>query len=152
MAIRHYATNDSWKSYVEEQFTFQYTVAGNVTADLTTAPIFAPNFSGEIVNVVLAFGQNGADGTDPLNMSAILYKNGTAVCSTNPDIAKAAGTGVKSTAVSGTGLTQAVVKTDGTEDFVTGDYFSLTLDITRTTPETEIANVVVVVYYKKVAS
>lgn len=151
MANQLFLSNDT-NGYTETIYCESYKVAGNITSTLTSAPLFAPNFSGKVVGVVVALGQNGVDGSNALSTTVTVSKNGTAVTSTDPAIAKAAGTGVKSTASSGTGITQAVVKTDGTESFVSGDYFSLTNTVARTaSPSTEMANLVVHLFYKKTA-
>jgi hypothetical protein len=127
--------------------------AGNIVADASAAQLWVAPFAGKITDVNLALGTNGVDGSNPLDLKATVKKNGTAVATTDPDIAKAAGTGSKSTFAAATGITQAVLKTDGTATFAKGDILTVDWDITRTnTPSTEIADATVIVTIKPFAA
>ena len=137
---------------IEDKDVFSHAIAGNITADSNGNFVFIPNFAGKITNVVLAL-QGGADAVNPLTLAAVVKKGGTAVCSTNPAYDKAAGTGSKSTYAAGTGLTLAVLKTDGTEQFAAGDLITVDYDITRTaSPGTELSQVAVFVYVTRFAN
>lgn len=107
-------------------------VAGNFAAQ-TAAPLFsipvADTNGGRIVSVdisAVAFTTS----TDRTAAATLKKISGTtaaaAVCSTDPAFGPtASGTGMKSTQVGGTGITQAVVKTDGTATGIVGDMFTL---------------------------
>jgi hypothetical protein len=104
-------------------------------------------YAGTVVNVWGCNQENGADGSNPLQLEFKVYKNlTTAVCTVNPILAKAAGTGRKTTYGTGTGITQATIAVDGSQRLAAGDSLSVTFDITRTaTPSTEINGSCVVV-------
>ena len=144
--------NSSWKTLSPEVHVLEYIPAttGNVTSNQTALPIGVARKSGTILDVVLTTYVNGADSADPLNITADVKKKraGTtvSVCSTNPKLDKTAGAAHATTAAAGTGITQAVLKTDGSEDVQAGDYLVCDLTLTRTTPDTEIAGPVVTVY------
>jgi hypothetical protein len=145
MADRLFASNDT-KGYTKsETHLFFAPASGNFTADATPSVVVAP-FACTVVDVIGSVGQNGVDVSNPLDLKFTASKNGTALCTTDPDIAKAAGTGVKTTAVAGTGITQAVVKSDGTQTVAKGDLIKVLFDITRTaSPGTEIADAAAIV-------
>jgi len=126
---------------------------GDLTSNSTDNQLGFVGIAGKIVDVILSVGTNGVDAVDPLDLTLDVKKNGTSVCSTNPKLDKAAGSGRKSTAVSGAGITQAVLKTDGTEDLAPGDELTYDLTLTRTTPDTEFADVsVLVIISRKVGA
>lgn len=119
---------------------FRAFVVGEITADVTH-PLFAAEAAGHVVSIVAGALENGGDGTDPLSMKFTVNKNATAIASTDPAFAKtAAADTLVSTANAGTGITQTVLKTDGSATFAKGDVFSVVFDITRTSPETEITS------------
>lgn len=121
-------------------------VTGEVTAD-ATHPLFAAEKAGRVVSVVGGALENGSDATNPLSMSFDVSKGATAVASTNPAFDKTAAADTRvSTANAGTGITQAVLKTDGSASFAKGDVFSVVFNITRTaSPTTEITSPFVMV-------
>jgi hypothetical protein len=119
---------------------FTAMVQGDVTADKTAMPLIGciPQ-AGTITNVWGAIAALGADGAAALDMKYTVKKNGTAVCSTDPDIAKAAATTARlTTYATATGIVAAVIKTDGTQKLVAGDSITVDFDITRAgTPSPE---------------
>ena len=155
MAYRKYLSNDThaggYGGAFEHIHYFRAAVQGEVTSDQAGVWVFTAPASGSIVSVVGSEMENGGDATGPdaLTMVFTVYKNATAVCTTDPAITKAAAADAKvSTAAAGTGITQAVLKTDGSCDFVAGDQINVTFDITRVTPETEITTPAVMVGVK----
>lgn len=131
-------------------YAFEVFQTGNITASVTNESMFVADAKmfpkgGYVVNVVLMC-QGGADASNPLNLVGIVKKNGTDVCSTDPKVDKTAGTGNQSTTAAATGITQAVVKTDGTQQFAAGDFFTGDFTITRTTPGTEMAQPKLIVF------
>ncbi len=149
--FRNFLSNDS-SGITELEHNLQAT-AITLNADVTDAPVgFAP-YAGKITKVWFAVGQIGQDAANAASLAATVKKNGTAICTTDPAIAKAAGTGAGSTVSSGTGITQAVVKSDGTEVVAAGDRFTVTWDVTRTasTITPEFSNGIVMVAIKPYA-
>lgn len=142
MAFRKVPSNDTHAGgaggFHEPIHYFTSSIEGEVTADKTHTMFIAPA-AGSIISVVGSVLENGSDANEDLQMKFTVKKNGTAVCSTDPVITKAAASDAQvDTAAAGTGITQAVLKTDGTEDFVAGDCISVVFDITRNTVDTEI--------------
>jgi hypothetical protein len=138
MADRIFASNDGpHKGYAYETHTFSVYVNGNSTADVATIPVLAvpPQLAGRIVGAYLLHGENGADGTDPLNAELDVLINGTSIFTTKPKLDKTAGTGKRHTMAAATGVTVGVIDTTK-DDVVAGDLITATWDITRTTPET----------------
>lgn len=134
--------------YGHKQYV-SHSIQGEVTADSTGNVVFIAPKAGKILDVIGGVMENGSDSVDPLTMTFTVKKNGTAVCSTDPAIAKNAASDARvTTQASGTGITQAVVKSDGTEDFAAGDTISVDYDITRTTPDTEVTGPSVTLVFK----
>lgn len=87
----------------------------------------------------------GADASNDLSISWDFKKrikdstSDVSLCSTNPSIDKSAGAvnTAQSTAVADTGITQAVIQTDGSEDLSRGDTLVLDITLVRTSPSTE---------------
>ena len=147
--FRKYLSNDS-AGHTEHIMYFSLGVDGEKTADDNANIVFVAPAAGKIVSVVGAVVENGSDGTNPLTMGFVVKKNTTAVCSTDPVISKtAASDATVDTAVAGTGITQAVLKTDTTPVCAAGDIITVDFDITRTaSPTTEITGPAVVIGYK----
>lgn len=143
MAYRKVISNDTHAGgmggFYEPIIYFNSQIAGEVTADATHTVFIAPA-AGTIVSVVGGVLENGSDGSNALTMAFDVKKNGTSVASTVPAIAKTAASDARATTQSsGTGITQAVLKTDGTATFAAGDTITVVFDITRTaSPSTEI--------------
>lgn len=154
MAYRKYLSNDThaggYGGAFEHIHYFRAAVQGEVTSDQAGVWVFTAPAAGSIVSVIGAVVENGSDASNPLTMTFTVLKNATAVCTTDPSILKTAASDTKvSTAAAGTGITQAVLKTDGSCDFVAGDQIMVTFDITRTaSPTTEITTPSVMVGVK----
>lgn len=131
MAKRLTLTNDtSGVKNVEQVYT--YGQDGNHTA-VTGAPVFAAKEAGTITGVYLTTAAMTTS-TDRTLSADVKKLTGTtaaaSVCSTNPAFAATAtGAGVKTTVNSGTGITQAVIKTDGTQRCAAGDIVTVDLAI-----------------------
>jgi len=135
----------------------QEVFSGEIKASTGVRPLGAAYQEGVIKEVFLSVGASGKDDTNPLSLTATVYKNGSAVCTTDPIIAHVSGEAstnkntkevVDATgAAHDTGITQAVVTTVvATKVCAIGDLFSYKLTLTRTaTPTTEMSNVAVVV-------
>lgn len=145
--------NSSWKTLDAEVAVVEYKQAAvaDITSTATNLPMGIARKSGTILNVVLTNHTNGTDASNALNITADVQKKRAAtavsVCSTNPKLDKTAGASHATTAASGTGITQAVMKTDGSEDVQAGDYLFCDLDLVRTaSPADEIAGPIVTAY------
>lgn len=136
---RNVASNDKDGIY-EPEFHFFANVPGEVTADQNARFIFEAPAAGVVSSFIGGELENGSDATNPLTMTFECKKNGTTILTTKPSITKAAAADARvSTEASGTGITQAVLKTDGSAAFSAGDIFEVDFDITRTaSPTTEI--------------
>ena len=143
-------SNDA-QGHRDVQLFFVHSDSAQITAD-TTATVFVAPVAGRIVNVVGSVVTNGVDGTNPFSLAFDVRKNGTSVASTVPAIDKAAGTGARNTFAAATGITQAAIKTDGTQIVAAGDAITVVYDITRTTPATECAGAAVLVVFEPYAS
>ena len=146
MADKLSLTNDT-VGYAYEEQVFTRVIEGAYTADDVTANIVTVvpfGKSGRIVGAYLVHGENGADGTDAMSNALDVKINTTSIFSTLPALAKAAGTGKRTTFAAATGVTVGVINT-AADDVVAGDIVFAEFDITRTTPETEYANVCAVV-------
>lgn len=132
-------SNDKDGIYEPEFFAFA-AVQGEVTADSNARFIFEAQDAGVVSSFVGGELENGSDASNPLTMTFECKKNGTTILTTKPSITKAAAADTRvSTENSGTGITQAVIKTDGSAAFAKGDIFEVDFDITRTaSPTTEI--------------
>ena len=143
---RVFLSNDA-QGITNDKTYLTYHKSGTITADATGIILMgsAPQ-AGKVTNVWGSVGTNGVDGSDTLTLGYSVKKNGTAVCSTIPLINKTAGTGRKTTTTATTGITEAVIKTDGTQIFAAGDTLSVDFDITRAgTPTTEFTDAAVTV-------
>ncbi len=83
----------------------------------------------ELTDVVLTTGVNTTH-TTGVSFTATVEKNtdgGTSALTTNPALLDTAGTGRKTTATAGTGITPAVIKTDGSKDFASYDAAFVTI-------------------------
>jgi len=131
----------------------QVALAGEITADATGHLLGVVPADGAIEDVILSVQENGSDSVDALDITATVSVNGTAVCTVDPAIDKtAAADAFATTAAAGSGITQATVKSDGTEDVSKGDILSVDLALTRTTPDTEITGPVVLVKIRPTAA
>jgi hypothetical protein len=140
MAERIIPSNESPQGYAFDERVICGGAAAP-TADATFVAFVAPaGFYGTIKSFIGSIGTNVEDGTDAAQMAWACAINGVSIFTTAPVITKAAGTGAKTSIATATGVTIAVL--DSTKvAIVPGDIVTVTQDITRTTPETEYANV-----------
>ncbi len=114
----------------------------DITASVTDHLLAAAFDALAVQDVILSLEETGADASNPLEVEADVKIGGTSVLTTKPKITKAAADGAN-TAAGGAGVTQAVVKTNGDEEAVVGDRVTVSLNLTRTAPATEMAGVLV---------
>lgn len=124
-------------------------VSGEITANVTGAPLGAANVGGRVSNVWLSVGKSGKDDVDTLSLTVDVKINGTSCLSTAPVIAHVSGEASinKTTKVSGAGITQSVM--DSSNNGVSpGDMLTYDLTLNRTTPTSEMQNMAVVVEFE----
>jgi len=130
-------------------------VSGEITVTKRGLPVGIARKSGMITNVGLSLLTCGSDGTDALNMSANVKINGTTCLTTQPNIV-AGGAGGTNTGTAenrttldpnDSGITAAVIDTTANSVYV-GDVITCDLTLVRTTPETEMADAIVVVDFE----
>lgn len=123
-------TNDTAGNRERIRF-YTFSQSGNHVAATAVPMIILPE-AGEIVSVNLSAVTftTSTDRTLAATVKKVITAGtATAVCSTDPSFAAtASGTGMKSTVNGGTGITVAVVKSDGTQVFAIGD--AITVDVT----------------------
>lgn len=122
--------------------TFSYTNSGNLTGSVSGALIGTSAISGEVSDLVLSVGDQGRDDTDALSLEADLKLNGSSIMSTNPTVEGASGEAGTATVGSDPAFSSHSVNR--------GDRFTLDLNLTRTTPDTEMSDINVAVVIKKV--
>lgn len=121
-----------------QKLSLFHRVLGNVTASLAEFPLWRAPFAGSIIAAGFKEGTNGADDTDALTRVMALKIGAVSAFTTAPQLIKTA-TGGADTFTAGTGVQVGVL--DPTKvDFVEGDYLNVAWTLTRTTPDTEIAN------------
>jgi len=120
------------------------TVAGDITASDTGNVIGAMPVAGMVLDVGIYAAETGADAAaDALAIAGDVNIGGTTCMTTLPAISKAATDGAD-TFGAATGVTVGVV--DPTANtFDRGDLLTYDLDLTRTTPDDEIADVTITV-------
>jgi len=114
--------------------TFTYTSSGDFTSGVSGSLMGAvAHANGKITDVVLSAGDQGRDDVDDLELSGDVKVNGSSVVDTNPTI----------TGVSGeTSTAQVANKPTFSDPSVSrGDRISLDLNLTRTTPDTEMQDI-----------
>jgi len=115
-------------------------VSGELTTNVTNAPMGAAKINGRVQNVWLSVEQSGKDDASDLSFTVDVRINGTSCLTTAPIIAHVSGevSQQKTTVKTGdTGITEAVIDTDN-NDVTIGDVFTYDLVLTRTaTPTTE---------------
>lgn len=133
------AANSAW--------AMQHTISGEVTVSKPGLPIGVSAISGTVKAVFISVNECGRDDSNTLSIAANVYINGTSCLSTQPVIAANNGSASeqKTSAASGTGVTEAVIDTDN-DDVSQGDVLTWDATITRTaSPTTEIGTIGVVV-------
>jgi len=126
--------------------------SGEITGNITDAPLGASNVGGKIQDFWLSCEESGKDdSSNTLSLTADLKINGTTCMTTAPIIAHVSGEAStnKTTKVSGdTGVTQAVVN-PAANDLSPGDMLTYDVTLTRTaSPTTEMRNLAVVVAFE----
>jgi len=111
---------------------FTYNKTGNITSDFSGEPIGTVLENGLITDFLVAVGNCGRDDTDALQLSANLKLNGTTVLSGEVEIDGVSGE-------AGSASFGTVPEFDTTA-VVRGDLLTLDVTLTRTTPDTEIAD------------
>jgi len=113
---------------------FSYNKVGNITANISEAPVGAVLEDGVITDFLVALGNRGRDDAETLSIAAVLKKNGTSVLSGEVTLSDSA------SGEAGT-LSFASVPTFETTAVIRGDLLSLDLTVTRTaSPTTEMQN------------
>lgn len=123
-------------------------VAGDITAD-NSSDFLAP-FDGrfdDIGDIFMQAGETGSDGTDALNIKLDVLINGTSIFTALPQLdgvltaGSAGAADGANTLATGTGITVGTLKALASRQFSKGDVITVTFDITRTTPEDEMADI-----------
>jgi len=114
-----------------------YRQAGYVDADVAGMPLGLGFGDGYITKAAFTLGNTGADATDPLSVIGNVYVGGASVFSVRPEMTKAAADAAW-TLANGTGITAGVLRDDVpvSENAV----ISCSWQVTRTTPEEEMAD------------
>jgi len=125
--------------------------SGELTANVSNAPLGASNIGGKIQDLWLSCEESGKDDSNTLSLTVDLKINGTSCLTTAPIIAHVSGEAStnKTTKVSGdTGVTQAVVN-PAANDLSPGDMLTYNMTLTRTAnPTTEMRNMAVAVIFE----
>jgi len=125
--------------------------SGEITGNITDAPLGAANVGGKLQDVWLSCEESGKDDSNTLSLTVDVKINGTTCLTTAPIIAHVSGeaSSNKTTKVSGdTGITQAVMSASA-NDVSPGDMITYDMTLTRTTsPTTEMRNLAVVVAFE----
>jgi len=126
------------------QFPIRLSIVGDITATDTAVVmgVIPANIKVGTVKEAYLSCNNGADSADDLSIELDVLIGGTSIFTTKPKIDKAAGATPETTAVADTGITQGVIDTTK-DDVAAGDIITATLTMVRTTPDTEIHDVVV---------
>jgi len=113
---------------------------GDITASLTAKVIGYAHGAGTIVRAGFGLGTTGTDATDDLAAEMDVLIGETSIFTTKPALTSAAADGA-TTYAAGDGVTEGVID-DEANAVTAGDPISVALDLTRTTPEEEMANAV----------
>jgi len=119
---------------------------GDITANISGEIVFLASHDGSVKRIGFALGETGVDVDDPLSLEMAVKINGVLVSATAPSLDQTALDGA-TTFVAGTGVTVGVLAGDDSENFVVGDTISIDFTLTRTTPGTEMADLVATVDY-----
>jgi len=126
-------------------------VNGDITADFTAYPVHLCKHAGRIVDVNFALVKSGADQTDAMSFELDVLINGTSCLDTKPKFTYQSGEQSVpiSTWASGEGIIQAVIDYDNI-NFNPGDIITMTGDITRTIPDTEMNGLCTLVQFEPI--
>jgi len=121
--------------------SFTLIATGNLIATIGPVCIGRAGFDGNVVAAGFKEGTNGIDGTDDLTRELTVTVGAVNVNSTKAKLIKSA-TGAAGTFTAGAGVTPGVLNASNVA-VVEGDFIYVTWTLTRTTPETEIANLTI---------
>jgi len=125
--------------------------SGELTTNISGAPLGASNVGGKISSVWLSVEESGKDDANTLSLTVDVQINGTSCLSTTPVIAHVSGeasTNKTTKNDSDTGITERVLDADN-NDVSPGDMLTYDMTLTRTaTPTTEMKNLAVVVEFE----
>ena len=121
-----------------QEYDFQYTNSGNITGSVSGGLVGMAKRSSKIKKVLFGANHKGRDDVDTLKLELDLKVNGSSILSTKPTIEGNSGEASVATYNS-----DAVISGEGL--LSEGDRLTLDLDLTRTTPNTEISDVFVAV-------
>ena len=125
--------------------------SGELTGNITDAPLGTSNVGGKIMNVWMSVGASGKDDTNTLSLTVDVKINGTSCLSTTPVIAHVSGeasTNKTSKNDSDTGITLRILDVDNI-DVSPGDMLTYDMTLTRTaSPTTEMRSLAVVVEFE----
>ena len=114
---------------------------GDITATIATRAVAIAHGAGVISNAGFRLANTGADGTDDLAAELDVTINGTTIFTTKPVITDSATDGADTFAAA-TGVTPGVI--DAAANIVAdGDVIAYVWTLTRTTPEDEVADLLV---------
>ena len=120
-------------------------ISGELTTNVSGAPLGAANYGGKIQDVWLSVEGSGKDDSSTLSLTVDVKINGTTCLTTAPVIAHVSGEAStnKTTKVSGdTGVTQATMSSANSVS--PGDMITYDMTLTRTaSPTTEMRNFVI---------
>ncbi len=128
---------DLKKLAVNSQTPLIATFSGEIINNVFGLLAGAASVGGKLTNVSLSVGNRGRDTTDALALSADVRIGATSILTTPPAITMNSGEYA-------TDLTTAVIDADNNQ-ISRGQLVYVDLNLTRTTPDTEMADVIVVV-------
>lgn len=131
------------------------TFSGELSVQANNISFRSPRFAGKITDAWLTVQESGRDDTlNDLYVEGNVYINGSTVLTTKPKIVANSGEASeqKTTIVTGdTNITQAVI--DGTANsYNPGDALTGSFELTRTSPTTEMADLVLVIEFEPFAN
>jgi len=135
-------------------FQMQALKSGELTGNITDAPLGSVNDGGKVSDVWVSVECSGKDDTNTLSLTVDVKINGTSCLSTTPIIAHVSGeasTNKTTKNDTDTGITVRVLDTDN-YDVSPGDMLTYDMTLTRTaSPTTEMRNMAVVVEFEPVS-
>jgi hypothetical protein len=129
-----------WQPYI---YPLSYRADGDITATIASKAIGLGHDDGVITKAGFYLGNTGADADDPLAMEGDVLIGGVSLFDVKPALTKAAADGA-TTFVAGAGVTVGVIDT-AADDVEANDLITFVGTLTRTTPQDEMADLLVVV-------
>lgn len=143
-----YPSPAAMKQFASNQIpALQASVSGEISASKTSIPMGAVNIRGRVQAAFLSFGDCGRDDSDDLYVELNVKINGTTCMTTKPKVPANDGSASeqKTTKVTGdTGIVQGVVNASA-NSVSPGDVVTVDFELTRVSPDTEMANCFAVV-------